>query len=131
MIEIIIGFMAGIFTSLGMGGGALLISLLSSFCHINHKIAQSTNLLFFIPTSLLAVIINIKNKNIDFKIVVIISFFGIIGAVLGTMCIQIININTLKKIFALFLLIIAIFEIFNFIKQYKFDKKRDNKNKNI
>ena len=65
MLPIIFGIIAGIVTGLGMGGGTILILLLSLFMGVEQHVAQATNLVFFIPTSIAAIIINIKQKNID------------------------------------------------------------------
>ena len=48
---IIIGIISGIVTSLGLGGGAILIIGLTLFLGIEQRIAQSVNLIFFIPTA--------------------------------------------------------------------------------
>lgn len=78
MIKILIGFISGIISGTGMGGGTILILCLTLFLGFNQKIAQATNIIFFIPTSIAAIYINIKEKNIDFKVAKIIIFFGII-----------------------------------------------------
>ena len=64
MGEIIIGLISGIVSGTGMGGGTILIFLLTSICGLEQHIAQATNLIFFIPTSIIAIIVNLKNKNI-------------------------------------------------------------------
>ena len=63
MIEIFIGFISGIISGTGLGGGTILILCLSIFLGVNQKIAQATNLIFFIPTSLSAIYVNIKQKK--------------------------------------------------------------------
>ena len=67
MLEIIIGILAGIFTGLGMGGGSVLILFLTLFLNLEQHIAQATNLLFFIPSALVCIILNTKKKLINFK----------------------------------------------------------------
>ena len=69
MIEILIGMISGIVSGTGMGGGTILIFLLTFMMGIEQHVAQATNLIFFIPTSIVAIIINIKNKNIDLKLI--------------------------------------------------------------
>ena len=66
MIEILIGMISGIVSGTGMGGGTILIFLLTFMMGIEQHVAQATNLIFFIPTSIVAIIINIKNKRRDF-----------------------------------------------------------------
>ena len=60
MRAIIIGLVSGIVSGTGMGGGTILIFLLTNICGLEQHIAQATNLIFFIPTSIAAIIVNIK-----------------------------------------------------------------------
>ena len=119
MIEILIGFVSGIVSGTGMGGGTILILCLSMFWGINQKIAQATNLIFFIPTSLAAIYVNIKQKKINFKISKIIIFWGIIGAIIGATITKKMDTKILRKCFGVFLLCIAIYEIYAIFKMYK------------
>lgn len=123
MLEIIFGVIAGIVTGLGMGGGTVLILLLSLFSGLEQHIAQATNLVFFIPTSIAAIIMNFKQKNVNLKLAINISSFGIIGAIIGAIISNNISSNNLRKYFAIFILIIAIHEIYELYKQYKNNRK--------
>lgn len=122
-MEILFGIISGIVTGLGMGGGTILILLLTLFNNFEQHIAQATNLVFFIPTSLAAIVTNLKNKNIDIKVTKVVSVFGIIGAIIGSVISNNISSNNLKKYFAIFLLIIAIYEIYRLYKEYKNKRK--------
>ena len=97
MVEIILGFIAGNITGMGMGGGAILILFLSLLLHLDQHIAQATNLIFFIPTAIASIIINIKEKNVDLKLAKIVSVFGVIGAIIG-IAVIIMFIITLSKL---------------------------------
>lgn len=119
MKEILIGFISGIISGTGMGGGTILILCLSIFLGINQKVAQATNLIFFIPTSIVAIIVNIKNKKIDLNLAKIIIIFGIIGSIIGAIISKQIDVSTLKKFFGYFLVIITINEIYSLIREYK------------
>ena len=114
-----------------MGGGTILIFLLTFLMGIEQHMAQATNLIFFIPTSIVAIIVNLKNKNIDIKLAIIISIFGILGAIIGANISIHTDVQILKKCFGIFLAIIAINEIYSiiklYIKQNKKIKKIDNK----
>ena len=127
MIEILIGIISGIVSGTGMGGGTILIFLLSFIMGIEQHIAQATNLIFFIPTAIVAIIVNLKNKNIDVKLAILISIFGILGAIIGANISIRINVSILRKCFGIFLAIIAINEIYTifklYIKQYKNEQK--------
>lgn len=130
MTEIIIGIVAGIVSGTGMGGGTILIFLLSFLLGVEQHVAQATNLVFFIPTAIVAIIVNLKNKNIDMKLAILISVFGILGAIIGANISIHIDVNILKKCFGVFLGIIAINEIYSIfklsIKQYKNNEKEKN-----
>lgn len=127
MFEIGAGLISGFVSGMGMGGGTILILCLSMFMGIEQHIAQATNLVFFIPTSLIAIITNIKQKYIDFKVAIPIAISGIIGAVIGAIYSNKTDVRTLKKYFGIFLGLIALWEIYSLIKKYIFDKKRHNK----
>ena len=129
MKEIIIGLVSGIVSGTGMGGGTILIFLLTFVSGLEQHIAQATNLIFFIPTSIVAIIVNIKNKNIDLKLATIITIFGILGAIIGANLSIHTDVKTLRKYFGIFLAIIAIHEIYTIIKENKKTKKGQNKTK--
>lgn len=131
MGEILIGILSGIASGTGMGGGIILIFLLTFFIGVDQYTSQATNLIFFIPTAIVSIIVNLKNKNIDIKLGIIITIFGVLGAVLGAKISTHININILRKCFGFFLAIITINEIYTIFRLYrkanKNIKKIDNK----
>lgn len=124
MKEILFGFISGIITAIGLGGGTILILLLNIFSNFDEHIIQGTNLLFFLPTAIISVIIN---RKLILKEGKSISFYGIIGAIFGSICSFKFDNTYLKKIFGIFLLLIAFFEIFTLIKQYRNRKNVKNK----
>ena len=119
MIEVFIGIVSGIVSGTGMGGGTILIFLLTFLIGIEQHIVQAANLIFFIPTSIVAIIVNLKNKNIYLKSAFIISIFGILGAIIGANISINMDVKILKKMFGIFLAIIAIHEIYTIVKSYK------------
>lgn len=127
MIEIAFGIIAGIVCALGMGGGTVLILLLSLLKEIDQHVLQATNLVFFIPTSITAIIINYKNKIIKWKDAKNVVIFGIIGAIVGCWISNSINSNNLKKIFGIFIGILAIFQFYEIYTSYNKKKNVDNK----
>jgi len=127
MREILIGAISGIFSGIGMGGGTILIVLLTIFVGLEQHIAQATNLIYFVPTAISAIIVNYRNKNIDIKLAKIISIFGIIGAVIGAIISINLDVQRLRRIYGIFLAIIAIHEIYTLIKEYKIRKNRNTK----
>ena len=127
MKEILIGVIAGVFSGVGMGGGTVLIFLLTTFIALEQHIAQATNLIYFIPTAITAIIINYRNKNIDTKLALFVSICGIVGAIIGAIISVNTNVEILRKLFGIFLAIIAIHEIYTLFKEYKQNKNRHTK----
>ena len=127
MKEILIGVISGVFSGVGMGGGTVLIFLLTTFIALEQHIAQATNLIYFIPTAITAIIINYRNKNIDTKLALFVSICGIIGAIIGAIISVNTNVEILRKLFGIFLTIIAIHEIYTLFKEYKQNKNRHTK----
>ena len=125
MIEILTGFISGMVSGTGMGGGTILILCLSIFLGIDQKMAQATNLIFFIPTSIAAIYINIKEKKINFRVAKVIIIFGTIGAVIGAIIAKNMYTKILKKSFGVFLAFIAIHEIYVIYKMYKNKRKEE------
>lgn len=82
MLNILIGIISGIVSGMGMGGGTILILCLSLFLGKDQHIAQGANLVFFVPTSIVAIIMNVKQKLIKWKTGITVSIFGIIGAII-------------------------------------------------
>lgn len=112
LIFVFIGLISGIIGGMGIGGGTILIPALTLFAKTEQHISQSVNLIYFIPTAIIALIIHIKNKRIDFKVALPIILSGVIGAIIGS-CIAVnFSSNILRKMFAFFLLIMGIYEMF-------------------
>lgn len=111
LISVVAGLLSGIISGMGIGGGAVLIPALTFFLKAEQHTAQCTNLFYFIPTAIAALVIHIKNKNIEFKTVAPIMIFGIIGAVLGSLAAVNMPTGLLRRIFAIFLFLMGISQI--------------------
>ena len=96
------GLVSGIVGGMGMGGGTLLIPILTIFLSFKQKSAQAINLLVFIPMSLVALVIHIKNKLVDFKVGIPIIISGVAFSVVGSYLASILSNKLLQKIFAVF-----------------------------
>ena len=119
MLTVIIGFLSGILGGMGVGGGMILIPAARMFLDINQQSAQSLNLFCFIPSSLCALIIHIKNKKIDFKTALPIILSGIPFAVLGAYLSSNMSSKLLSRLFGGFILIFGIKEIIAGLKSPK------------
>ena len=123
MIEILIGTISGLISAMGMGGGTVLILCLTLFLGYEQHVAQASNLIFFISTSLVAIYIYLKNKMIDYKLAITVAVSGVIGAIIGAFISIQMNSIVLRRYFGAFLGLIAINEIYSYIKKYIKQKK--------
>lgn len=118
-----VGFAAGILASMGLGGGFVLVVYLALFTQTVQKSAQGINLLFFIPITILAVILHIRNKMIDIKTALICSAIGAAAVAGGFYAAQLLDNRWLRKVFAVFIIFAGIKDIFS-----KYNKKDTHKN---
>lgn len=112
IILFILGVLSGIISGMGIGGGVVLIPALTIFLNFEQKTAQAINLIYFIPTAVIAIWTHKKNGNIEKNGLLKIIIFGIIGAIIGSIIATNVENNILKKMFGYFLLIMGIIEIF-------------------
>ena len=127
---ILIGVVGGVLGGMGMGGGTLLIPLLTIFLGISQNIAQGINLLAFLPMSLVALFIHFKNRMVDIKSGWSVIMSGILSAVGGAYLANLLNPKDLKVYFAIFLIVLGVFQFVSlFIFKKNFTKKNaDEKN---
>ena len=111
-MNILVGLITGAAASMGLGGGFILLVYLSVFTSTAQDIAQGINLLFFLPIALLSLIIHIRNKLIDLKLVGKYLILGLPCAVIGSFVTGIIDVEVLRKLFAAFLLYIGVSQLF-------------------
>ena len=97
---------------MGIGGGAILIPLITIFENVSQQMAQGINLTYFIPTAIIASIVHIKNKSIDLRTAAILGISGLPGAIIGSFCATAVHGDTLRRMFGFFLLLIGIYEIY-------------------
>ena len=123
--EIIGGLIGGLVGGMGMGGGTLLIPILTLLAGFKQLEAQGINLISFIPMSIVALILHFKNKLVRFKETYWLAIIGAGVSILAALLAVNINGIVLKKIFALFLIAIGIWQIVEMVKEFKNKKKEE------
>ena len=116
ILSVIIGLFSGVISGMGIGGGAILIPALIIIENINQQTAQGINLLYFLPTAVAALIIHIKNKNVEIKSALILSASGVVGAAAGAIAAGALGSDILRRMFGIFLALIGLYEIYKGIK---------------
>lgn len=124
----IAGVVSGIVGGMGMGGGTLLIPILSIFLGFAQKDAQGINLLVFIPMSIVALIFHIKNKLVDFRVGIPVMVVGVVFSIIGSLIANGLSNNNLRVYFGVFLLLVGVFQfIQTFINSKKNKRECESK----
>ena len=103
----VLGFLAGI----GVGGGSLLILWLTLVLKVSPAAARSINLLFFIPSALIACFFRWKQGVLKWKTLLPAILAGCISAGVLSWVSCILDTRLLKKAFGVLLLLTGIREI--------------------
>lgn len=111
LIFIIIGIAGGLIGGMGMGGGTLLIPLLTLFTATDQHLAQAVNLIAFIPMSAVALIIHIKNKLVEFRFVPITALPAVTASVLASLLSKRVEGDALGMYFGIFLMCLGVYQL--------------------
>lgn len=114
---ILCGFISGIFGGLGMGGGTVLIPVLTIFLGMDQKLAQGINLMSFLVMAIFAIYIHYKNGYIASKNLFLIIFFGVIFSIAGSVLVAFLPSKLLKIFFGIFLCCLAVVEFVKVLKK--------------
>lgn len=112
VIPLAAGFLAGAAGAMGLGGGFVLILYLS-WTGLSVPEARAANLMFFIPTALVSMLINKRSGLIDTSVVPYAAAAGSIGAVVGLMISDTTDPTLLGKVFALLIIAVGVRELFH------------------
>lgn len=111
-IAVPVGAVLGFLSGLGTGGGSLLILWLTVVLGMEPTQARSINLLFFIPSALIACLFRWKQGKLDFKKVLPAVLSGCAAAWLFSWIGTQLELEWLKKLFGGLLLVTGLRELF-------------------
>ena len=100
MLPALAGFFTGILSAWGIGGGTLLLLVMSLFLGIDQITAQGINLLYFLPTAAMALVQHRKNGLLDAPVLGGAIPWGLPAAALGAP-------------FGVFLLVAGLYTVFS------------------
>ena len=120
LLPLAVGVGTGILSAWGVGGGTLLLLVMTLFLGVEQSTAQGINLLYFLPTAVCALIFHIKNRLIRWNIVLPAAIAGAATAVLTAWLATRLDTGLLRKLFGGFLLLVGVRELFG---RYPRDKK--------
>lgn len=111
-LSVLAGFLTGIISGFGIGGGTILMVYLTAFMSLPQRVAQGINLLYFLPTAASALIIHSKNRYVNWKAVIPATIAGSVAAALFSLAAMHMELSLLKKLFGGFLTITGLLELF-------------------
>ena len=103
-VVLIVGTVLGFLSGLGIGGGSLLILWLTVALHMEPLTARSINLLFFIPSALVACALRLKQGNLRIKPLLPAIIAGCAASAVFSWVSTVVDVDILKKLFGLVLL---------------------------
>lgn len=112
LISTIAGFLSGIISGFGIGGGTILMVYLTAILSTPQLAAQGINLLYFLPTAAAALIIHRKNHYLEKAAILPAILGGCISAAVFSFIAMYLDTGLLKKLFGAFLIITGLTEVF-------------------
>lgn len=104
LIPALAGFGTGILSAWGIGGGTLLLLIMTLFLGVEQTQAQGINLLYFLPTAGMSLIEHRKNGYLDREILRAATPLGTLAALAAAWAATRVDIALFRKPFGLFLL---------------------------
>jgi uncharacterized membrane protein YfcA len=105
---IIFGFLAGIVGGMGMGGGVVLVPLLTIFLGVEQVVAQGVNLICFFALACSSLFLHAKNGLIEKKNLLLILISASAFSVAGALLASVVNSKVLKICFGVFLIVLSV-----------------------
>lgn len=110
-MTLLVGTALGFLTGLGVGGGSLLILWLTLGLGMDQETARSINLLFFLPSALVACCFRQQQGNLNLKKVYPAMIAGAVSAAVFTVLSGNLNTGLMKQMFGILLLLTGIREL--------------------
>ena len=107
VLPVLCGAFTGMVSSWGIGGGTLLLLLMTLFLDVPQQTAQGINLLFFLPTAAAALYSHWKNDFLDKPTIRAAAPWGVAAALACAWIATAVEVELLRKPFGLFLLYVG------------------------
>lgn len=102
---VIVGTFSGFF---GLGGGVIMIPILTEIFKMEPHKALGTSLAVMVPTALMGALRHASYGNTDFKIAIVMWCGSLLGAFLGATLVSQIPGSLVKKLLAIVIIILAL-----------------------
>ena len=108
VLPFLCGLGAAVISAWGVGGGTLLLLVMTLFLGVDQRTAQGINLLFFLPTALSALLCHQKNSCLDTPTLRAAVPIAVPAALLGAWIAMAVDVEILRRPFGIYLLLSGI-----------------------
>jgi len=105
--------------SLGGGGGAVYVGILTVFFNIPPAIAASTSLATTIPTTAVGTFSHWKARNVNWRFGLTMLIGGVVGSIIGSLCSGLLPEGLYNKLTGLILVLLAVQMLVSYINKKK------------
>lgn len=123
IVFLLCGIAGGVLGGMGMGGGTLLIPLLTKVCGVAQSAAQGVNLLCFLPMSAIALSVHAKNGLLRKEGLLFLTVPAFVFSALASVAAAYLPEAALSKGFGLFLTVLSVFQ---FVSAFRMKKNTKN-----
>lgn len=106
-LYMIAGYISGVLGGLGMGGGTILIPVLTILLGVDQHVAQATNLIAFLPMALFSLQVHRGSGLLKTNGLLWLIIPAVITSVLGSLAAHFITGEALQKLFGAFLVFLG------------------------
>lgn len=104
LLPFLCGLGASVISAWGVGGGTLLLLVMTLFLGVDQRTAQGVNLLFFLPTAVSALACHAKNGYLDKPTLKSAVPTAVAAALIGAWAATAVDVAVLRKPFGIYLL---------------------------
>lgn len=101
-LNVLAGFLCGVLSGYGLGGGSLLLLWMTQAAHLRQAAAQGVNLLYFLPTSAAALVSHFKNGLVEKRAALWAALPGMATAALTALAASAVEPSLLRRLFGIF-----------------------------
>ena len=108
VLPLLVGVGTGILSAWGVGGGTLLLLVMTLFLGVDQRMAQGINLLYFLPTAGAGLLFHRKTGMLDRQALRQAIPWGVVTAALGAWAATAMDTEVLRKPFGVYLLVMGV-----------------------
>ncbi len=112
ILPLLVGAGTGILSAWGVGGGTLLLLIMTLFLNVDPTLAQGINLLYFLPTAATGLFSHHKNGLLDKPAIKSAAPWGAAAAIIGAIIATTIDTDILRRPFGVYLIVMGLLTLF-------------------